>query len=552
MAKIIGRNLFAEEPQNNIKPAKKPKIVGRNIFAEEHEEGQEGQQLNPAEETKGFAGIGSDIVNKIKELMSPKSPEEKERFLQEHAMATNPFAAQPNQEIPGFVKQVARFPMEALEAIKTGEAPRLTKNVYKGLENLGNIPSSIANYLGRKELINPEIGEAIHIPEHEMGLGEKQEGDILAQHLVDLLPLTPKGYKAIPTPVSSLEKAKQISEAIGEKHKEILGHGKEHSAHAAETFKEAIEGKLNPETGKTEGGLRKEVGSKYDKLAESMSKENVEIEVSPDIKSIFKVVEKLGRGVKGEERDNLIKVLSGKDSKKKVNGADALIAYREIKNQKNKANKAAYSPGISPQVHEDWLKKASELEKTETKMKSALEKQIGSKYLEKLKEIDKEYATKIAPLYKNRMYQEMLEHGQTSKNIIKFLHGSTPGNKTLKSIVEKNPELQKILVGQKHAANPEKLLEESEILEPYKKNPEIANIIEEQRHAKTVKEKLIPELEEAVKKAEARKNFRKGAYKVGAGGAGALLIEELMGGDWKKDIPLLAGIMGIKHYSKRK
>src|SRR5258706_7833622 len=129
----------------------------------------------------------------------------------------------------------------------------------------------------------------------------------------------------------------------------------------------------------------------------------------------------------------------------------------------------------------EWIKKANDLETLESKMKKTIEHQIGPKYLERLKTIDKEYATKIAPLYDNALYQEMLGHGQTSKNIMKFLHGNTPGNETLNSIVNKNPELQRLIVGQRYAAKPSKLSQPSEALKRYATlNPVISKLIHEQ------------------------------------------------------------------------
>lgn len=532
MAKPQGRILFTDDepsasqdkPTMNLtltKGAYKPKI----LFQDEPEQ-------------TGFRGIGNDLLDVVKSIPGVLG------------------------QLPG---QLSGIGQQAQE-----DPSRIAKNLAAGVGEAGigllNMPHDIIKYLGKKELA-PEWLQKYnelpftHIPEDlgvekAMGLGEDKPGDALLK----LLPGLIGGYGAKkllgPQSLRSLEKdlgaSKNFIEQNTAHHKQFLGEGQEHAARASQGFLDFIEGKVNPETGRTEGGLRREIGSQYEQLAKDMSNEQVQIHQTPDMKAIQKSLTKLGRGVSGNEREKLMKMMTQADSKlKTVSGADALTAYRELKRQKSRSLQNAYEPGIGPKEHEQWVKRAEEFGDLEGKMKSMLEAQIGGKWLERLKSIDKDYATKIAPLSENTMYQEMRKHGQTSKNIMKYLQGKTAGNNTLNDIVSGNPEMQRVIVGQQFASKPEKLAEAGELVDRYKSlSPHISKIIEEQRHMKSLKEQGIPELEESIKKMTEKKikkkAFRKGVATAIGAPAAIYGLETALGRDWKKDLPLIAALKTLR------
>lgn len=529
MAKPKGKILFSDTAQ----PTYKPKI----LFSEE-----ESQPSSP-QQTTGWPGVAHDISQAFQNIPS--------------------IAAQ----IPGEMRGIQ-------EQYQT-EPSRIGKNIAAGVGEAGigilNAPHDIIKYLGEKKITPEWLNKYnelpfTHIPnlgvEDKMGLGEQKPGDAMLKAIPEVIGGA-KGLRKVPgfRPASRHQKA--LTEALEkientrQTHSEYLGHGKEHGTRAAQEFTREIEGEFNPETGRKEGGLRQKVGSQYDKLSNDMAKKDVMIRSVPDLKYIQREIAKLGKSVTGEEKENLMKVLTSSGSKKNVSGADALASYRELKHQKGQAFKNAYTPGetISPKAREEWIKKGERLDSLEKRMHNLIGEQIGTKYLEKLKSIDKEYATQIAPLYKNPMYQQMLKHGQTSKDIMKTLHGTTPGNETLKTILKDNPELQRLVVGQKFAAAPEKLLESGEIIEPYKKlNPHISRIIKEQQQIKDIQSEKIPKLRESVQKAEKNKLMRRGAAggvlgTIG-GGASLLGVETALGRDWKKDMGPLMTLLAL-HRSRK-
>lgn len=513
--------------------------IPENIERKETREVDWGDESNDSSKSEqvGLAGVGNDIKNIIKNIPNILSSVPK--------------------EISGINDQYEQEP------------GRIGKNLAAGVGELGigtlNTPHNIIQYLGKKELIPEWLNKYndlpfTHIPnlgiEEKIGIGEKKPGDELLKFIPQLLTGHLSKKLLTRNPGKELEVANNFIEKTEGHHKKFLGEGQEHGARTSQKFLDYIEGEVNPENGKRVGGLRREIGSKYENLKNDMMNERVAIERSPDFKSIEKEISSLGKGVTESEKENLFKVLSGEKTKNVVSGADALTSYREIKNQIRKANQRAYSPGVGPKEHVDWIEKSKKLTSLEKKMKDTLEKQLGGKYLERLKNIDREYAEKIAPLYANDMYVGMKKHGQTSKDIMKYLQGTTPGNNTLNALVANDTELQRLIVGQKFSQKPNKLAGNNEIVKNYEDmNPYISKIIEEQRQIKDLKENHIPSLIESVKKAHESKIKRRSSLKgvgatIGTIGAGAA-IESALGRDWKKDLPYLTNLLAAKHISKK-
>jgi len=113
----------------------------------------------------------------------------------------------------------------------------------------------------------------------------------------------------------------------------------------------------------------------------------------------------------------------------------------------------------------------------------------------------------------------------------------------LRMILEKDPELQRLVVGQQFAKTPHNLAHPNETIAPYANmNPHIARIIEEAKHAKHLKENYIPELQKNIAKSQKRKLIRNSALGGAATVGGGLALEQAAGRDWKDDIPMLAAI----------
>ncbi len=550
MAKPQGKILFTDDApaQNNLsfnnnstKNAYKPKI----LFQDEAQQEDTGT---------GLHGVRQDIVNAVNSIPDVI-----------HA-------------IPGEASGIGQQ--------YKNEPGRIGKNLLAGIGEGGvgllNTPHNIIKYLGKKELIpewlkNYNEKPWTHIPEDlgvekSMGLGEQKPGD----EALKLLPQLFGGYglKKIlgPRSLGSFEKElnanKNFIENATEQHKQFLNEGQEHSARVSKIIKETIEGKPttipHPETGLpkqvTEGGLRREIGSKYDQLESSLP--DVTIPGAVDTKAIDKELKQLIGGKSDvSEKDKakfkaILEQTANKSKEKTIGGREFFRAYRSLRRIESEQRAKAYSHGISPETHDEWIARANKTKQTHQDMENIINKYFPEDTLKNLHQINHEYSNIIAPLDENKLYQEMKEHGQTSKNIMKYLHGTTKGNNTLNAIVERNPELQRYVVGQQFASKPENLAQGGEVLNKYKAlNPNIAKIIEEQQAAHTYKEK-IPELQDAIKqlteKKVARKSFRRNVAATTGGLGLVYAIETALGRDWKKDFPSLVEAYKINKLRKIK
>lgn len=506
---------------------------------------QEAPQENN-EESKGLYGVGKDVLNKV--IGATKNI---------YNQASHPLDTLQNSitQMHGAGMQMGMDPYRAYGNIGAG--------VGQPVINALNKPGELRDYLVKKELASKESPSFRFMPKdvnvaQEMGIEGRQLGDEFIRGIPEALALGKsgelmsglKGYRSPHLHAQKLQEVLGDIENTKAEHSQYLNPGAAHSARASQEFLNVIEGTENPQTGKREGGLRKEVGSQYDRLKEDLRHDKVTLEMSPDMKQVQSFVSKLGKGVEEEEAANLYKILS--EDKKTITAADALDAYRELKHQKGKALMQARKggSGIGPQARKEFVMEAKEIGKNEEKLRSALDK-LNPEYLRRLKMIDTQFAKHIAPLYENNMYQEMKKHGHTSKNMMEYLHGTTPGNATLNKIVEKNPNLQKLIIGQQYASKPMNLANPSEILDSYSgSNPNIARMIREQQEIKHTNENVIPELKEAITKARekkiGRKGFIKGALTAAGGAAAGIATETALGRDWKKDLPLFAALLSIK------
>ena len=281
---------------------------------------------------------------------------------------------------------------------------------------------------------------------------------------------------------------------VNEVLKQTLGEGGTHSQDLSKHVVNAIEGvpvmEPHPKTGLPrevrKGGLREEIGSKYDKLEESLP--NIEIPGSPDMEAVEKELQKFTSdkaNLSEEQKDSFRKALAATHpsaKNKTVNGKQFFRAYRSLKRMEGSQRSKAF--GLSPKEHDEWIERANETKKTYENMEKIIENHFPKDTIKTLHEINHEYANKVAPLHENPMYQQMLKHGRYTGDMAEALSGTTPGNKILNNLIQNNPELSRLVVGHSFAENPAKLMKPNKAIEPFvRANPQIAHLMEYQKQA---------------------------------------------------------------------
>jgi hypothetical protein len=289
--------------------------------------------------------------------------------------------------------------------------------------------------------------------------------------------------------ISQIPKEGKASPEINEEIKKYLGEGEPNIQDLSRHIVESIEGtpvmEPHPKTGLPRevrhGGLREEIGKKYDALEESLPEVNIPI---TDIKSLNKALKShFGKSpdVTDSDKAAFEKVIAPLYTKnKQINGKEFFRTYRSLRRLEGQERSKAF--GLDPKAHDEWVHRADKTKKNYEQMEKIIEQHFPKNTLKSLHEINHEYANKVAPLHDNPLYQQMLKHGRYSGDVIESLSGTTSGNKIITNLIQNNPELSKLALAHSFAENPEKLLKPNKLIEPYiKSNPEIGRLIDEQK-----------------------------------------------------------------------
>lgn len=455
---------------------------------------------------KGFFGTGIDMGRGIANLI-PGVNIPKQQYKE---LNVNPYAGEGAETIgslgmglPAYRGyQAAKKGVEALPYAK--KIPELIRNVLAGSgvgaaispDNRGlgaalgggaeTVPFAIRgakNYFQGRNTSGREKDLYKAMMEHEMQKADLESLKNLSTHKFG----------------SNNPEALQLSaddKAIEGLLKHSLGEGETHSQDLSRHVVNAIEGvpvmEPHPKTGLPrevrKGGLREEIGSKYDKLEESLP--DIKIPGSPDMEAVEKELKKYTgdkANLSEEQKESFRKALAAthpSNKSKEVNGKQFFRAYRSLKRMEGNQRSKAF--GLSPKEHDEWIERANETKKTYENMEKIIEEHFPKDTIKTLHEINHEYSNKVAPLHENPMYQQMLKHGRYKGNMAESLSGTTPGNKILNNLIQNNPELSRLVLGHSFAENPRKLMKPNKAIEPFiKANPQIAKLLEYQKQSHT-------------------------------------------------------------------
>ncbi len=281
--------------------------------------------------------------------------------------------------------------------------------------------------------------------------------------------------------------------------RQTLGEGQPHSLQLSERISNAIEGEPtiepHPVTGYPrevrQGGLREEIGSQYDKLADTFPG-NIKLPDKVNVAGIQKEFDKFLKDFPGiaEDTKEEFRQLAAKTHPKipgeEIKPKAFFRAYRAMKQQEGALRSKARTFGTSLADAEILNNKADKLKHTYGEMQNIIEQHFPKDAIKELHRINHEYSTLVAPLNKNKVYLSMLEGGPLKGNIIEEISGRKKGNNILRNMIMQDPELSRLALGHTYAENPENLLKPNETIQPYvQANPQIAELLGLQRQAAT-------------------------------------------------------------------
>jgi hypothetical protein len=387
------------------------------------------------------------------------------------------------------------------------------KSALKGINRYRTKPQqqalldANAQFLAKEQ----EEKEAQNLASHLFGQQKKERLDLMAKDKAKELEegrrllsthAKPEMYQMLPgeqTVGEAQFRAQNISDAL----KNLLGEGKNNIQNLSRSIVNEIEGvpvmEPHPKTGfpreVRKGGIREEIGNKYESLESGLPKE-IEVPGATDMESVEKEVQSYlnqNPNISDEAKEQLKEVAAKTHSSSKsklVNGRAYFRAYRTLRKLEGDQRSKAYSHGITPEAHDLWMERANRTKQTYENMEKTINDHFPKDTIHKLHEINHEYATRVAPLHENPMYQQMLHHGNYGGNVLEYLTGTTKGNDILRNMIQKNPEYTRLAIGDQFASKPESLLNPNETLSQYQSiHPEVSRLMGLQREAQQGLEK---------------------------------------------------------------
>ena len=265
--------------------------------------------------------------------------------------------------------------------------------------------------------------------------------------------------------------------------------------------------------------MQKELGGKYEKFKEKHLGQEVETGIQ---KTAQQIIDELPEpsslelfGVNSKSAEELGHEINAQIVPVNKNVNTIFDNYRSMRKYAQRAlNKAfAKDSGLSPDEVNELKFIAKGYNTQADKLEKLLEDAKYGESLNELKNINKDYAEKYAPIYRTNIYWNMLNSGKVPEDFLKQITGLTEGRKIFRNIVKNNPELRKAAIGQ-HAKTSEGLVADDVVLEPYlKAEQDLA------QRTKSYKEALKnkPQLEKKAAKGVA---LKKAAISTGLGLAG--------------------------------
>lgn len=236
-----------------------------------------------------------------------------------------------------------------------------------------------------------------------------------------------------------------------------LGEGNAHRKRVAEKLNPILEAR------------QAEIGKGYDNYIEGLKDQHVTLSNPREAKEITHDIHQLLKqgDTTSKEMVKLTNELANL-GKADIMPADKFVsAYRSLRSMAQKTRSSAY--GKTPQEFDRLIEAADSMDADVAKMKQIIDTGLGEDNLQELNALNHRYATEVAPLFKNKFYQELQAKNKAPTNMIEqltnepYVKSTNPnkitGTQILNEIIKSDPELLKNVVGERFAHKPEALHE---------------------------------------------------------------------------------------------
>lgn len=250
---------------------------------------------------------------------------------------------------------------------------------------------------------------------------------------------------------------------------EYLHENKEHDVEAARMID------------KTHTETKKQIGKGYDSLEKSLAEKEIKVNDPDAVKNKTAALMELIKAneARSPEASRIISELEDLQSGKSINAKDYLVGYRSASQYAREARQKAFQSGMNAEERAHWQQQYQELDEKVDEMGKTLEENIGGEDYSKLKELNSLWRDKVIPVERNNIYQRLKKYKQMPDNIVKSLRGDEKGNVLIRNIIQNNPDINRLVVGQRYAAKADEIHNANGSMTPYiQKLPELQKMQE--------------------------------------------------------------------------
>ncbi len=150
-----------------------------------------------------------------------------------------------------------------------------------------------------------------------------------------------------------------------------------------------------------------------------------------------------------------------------VPASEFVQMYKSARDLARIARSRSREGGIPQDQRKRWELQANALEPIVANQRQLLKDSIPKDTYNNLINADKQWGKRVIPFYNNAVYREVMKEGRAPENMISKTIGTNEHNQIMQQLIQSNPELNRLALGQQYSEKPHELLTYNEMTEPY-------------------------------------------------------------------------------------
>jgi hypothetical protein len=274
--------------------------------------------------------------------------------------------------------------------------------------------------------------------------------------------------------LSELNDAKAERQQIQNQLDEHLGKGQSHAEIGGHRANEIISAK------------KKEIGADYDKIEKDLDQKNVTIKDNEESKNILDHIRESLKKTNdlSPEGSKLEQALTGIKDDANIPARRLLSIMRTTRDYAAKLRNKQFGIGVDDETRLASKEHANSLEQKVEEIRPILKKVMGTDNAKIFEKANGRWSKEIAPIQRNRIYNQIRFGELLPDNPIRSLRGSFEGNPELRDIIKNDPELVKRVIAQRYESKPSSIHNPNELTSSYlDKLPELKDLLTQHSNA---------------------------------------------------------------------